>query len=188
MDGISNNLDVQTVIDEKKSGIGSNKASETVQVRTAQGTIVNVPLDALILLLRIEKTAYLETEGKKIADDIDGVCKKIKMLDNLYKDVFELSEKDGSIDWEKKGLGSSIEALRKEGFVIPAKKGVLHREERDALLRSVTQQRDDLSSQTSQLNMKLNRCYSLRDDLYRYISGIFSSYNDSCKKIFRNVG
>jgi hypothetical protein len=174
--------------DQEALDIAADKTERTFEVRSEKGAWVNLSLDELIFLLKVDQTAYIEAEGKKLAEEINGIAAKIKMLDKLYKDVLELSDKNGSIDWEKKGLGPSIEALRKEGFIIPAKKGVLPREERDALLRSLTQQRDDMSTEAHQLNLKLNRHYSVRDDLFRFISSFISSSGDSCKKIARNIG
>lgn len=182
-------LSVQVVApDAIEAHIESSEPSKTVLVKQKNGTSTSMSVEALLLLLLIEKTGYIEAEGKKIANDVDAVCKKMKLLDTLYKDVLELSEKDGSLDWKKKGLSPHLERARTEGFLLPAKEGVLPREERDALLRSITQQRDDLSTQGSQLNVKLNRCYSLRDDHFRQTTALLSTMNDSYKKIFRNIG
>lgn len=189
MDSVNNTLLASNaVLDNEQYSKETSSIDQptTVTVKTADGTNQQVALETLLLLALLEKTEIIKDEGKKISEEIDGVCKKIKMLDTLYKDVLELSEKDGSINWEKKGLGSSIEALRNEGFVIPAKKGILPREERDALLRSLTQQSDDGRTQTAQLNVKLNRCHSLYDDQYRFISSLLKILDDSYKKIFKN--
>lgn len=161
---------------------------EIVSVKTESGALVSIPLEVLLQLLLIDKTGDVEGEGRKIALEIEASLKKMKMIQDLEEKIFSCSNKDGSLDWKKKGLGPEIEALRKEGFSVPAKEGTLPRDERDALLRVLTQQRDDLSTGVNQLNIKLNRCYTLRDDVYRSISGHLSSLNESCKKIFRNIG
>ena len=114
---------------------------EHLLIKTKDGKTISPPVEALLLLLLIDKTNYIETEGRKIANDVESTCKKMKLLDTLYKDILEMSEKNGSLDWKKKGLGPAIETARKEGFVLPAKDGVLAREERDALQPS----RDQIS-------------------------------------------
>jgi hypothetical protein len=164
------------------------KTAGEITVKTAGGALVSMPLDVLLHLLLIEKTGVIEEEGRKIAQEIEGKCRQTKMIQSLYEKVLTLSDKNGSIDWKKQGLGPEIEALRREGFSVPVKDGVISREERDVLLRSLDQQRDDLSTEVSQLNVKLNRCYTLRDDCFRAISQHLSSLNESCKKIFRGIG
>lgn len=186
-----NNDPVQTIhpynIDTNDTGIASSESSKTVLVQPKNRPPIHIAIEALLLLLLIQKTDYIEAEGKKIAAEIDGICKKMKILDTLYKEILELSEKDGTLDWKKKGLSSLLESARKEGFILPAKDGVLPREERDALLRSITQQRDDLSTQASQFNVKLNRCYTLRDDHFRHVQALLSTMNESIKKISRSI-
>jgi hypothetical protein len=185
--GINNNLKVQTVTDDEESNISSNKTNETGQVITIDNKIIYESLETLLRFLAVDQTNTIKNTGKNKANESVGICNKMKMLDTLYKDVLELSEKDGSLNWEKKGLGSSIEALRKEGFIIPAKKGVLPREERDALLRSLTQQRDDQSSKVLQLQNELYRCNMLHDDTYRNIIGHLNSLKESWSKMCRGV-
>lgn len=161
--------------------------SEPVLVRADDGSWKEMSTEQLLSLLLVDNINTLEQKGNDKNNETKGLLKKLDLMREFEDGLLKACDNNGKCDWKKAGLEPLVASLKNEGITLPLKDKELSSIEKDQVIRSLSQRRDDLTYQAHQGAQAAQRCLEQQNTIRQFVFSMYTLLKDAIHKIIANI-